>query len=40
MARTVGLKVKKTKGKAQTPPQNPPTQATGNGNSNPEDKKE
>lgn len=24
MARTVGLKIKKTKGKGQTPPQNPP----------------
>ena len=24
MARTVGLKIKKTKGRGQTPPQNPP----------------
>ena len=33
MARTVGLKIKKTKGRGQTPPQNPPQTPpqTGNG---------
>lgn len=43
MARTVGLKIKKTKAKAQTPPQNPPQTPpqTGNGGAKqPENSKE
>ncbi len=44
MARTVGLKIKKSKAarnnQNQTPSQTTPAQTTDNGNSNPEGKKE